>query len=232
MKFKYFILLAFTFVTMLFFTGCANTQSVDLQPKVDEIDKLIEVNKTTYSELRELLGTPAFEADVYDGNTKLVCFIYTTKIFKNVGGNVLKGLVTFGFGSKSAPMLAKNMFFTLDLNGIVKDSFYTGFSAVHKWRLTHWFEAEREISKAELMENIDYSVEDIYLKYFEQEARMYGVTVDELSDDIKYKETPFVPYHPYAINQAVKRFGHITMTNINPKREPNDGAKMSLILKK
>lgn len=214
------------------FTGCANIQFASVLPATDDIDRYVEVGKTTYQETRELLGTPLFEGEFTQNRTRVVAYCIAGPLLKNAGQNFAKHLVTLGFGSKSEAMAAKNIFFMLDENNVVKEKYFTGFTAVHKWRVTNWFEAERTMTEAELKGHSGYRVDDCYQIYFEELAKKKNVSVADLSSDDKYAETPYHTYFTYAVKQLTAKYGKLKITNSSPESAAGDGKNLDQLLLK
>ena len=89
-------------------TGCASIQNSYDGHDLSRIDPYVEKNKTTYREMRGLLGTPTLTAKTKDGDFVAGWALVGNRPGGAFGRNVGKGMLTLGFGSKTNEATVKN----------------------------------------------------------------------------------------------------------------------------
>ena len=168
---KKFILAAVLFCTSTFMTGCVNSTYQEKVVSVEKIEKHLVKNETTLNDLRALLSTPAIIGKTKDDNKKIAGFIIRTSMTTNLAKNIGKGLISFGFMSKSDPMVQKNVIVKLDENDVLTDYAFDGYSYIMRHRVGFWNQAERALTQEELYSSINYDDEEILTKYKEALAK-------------------------------------------------------------
>ena len=226
---KKFILAAVLFCTSIFMTGCVNSTYQEKVVSVEKIEKHLVKNETTLNDLRALLGTPAIIGKTKDDNKKIASFIIRTSLTTNLAKNIGKGLISFGFMSKSDPMVQKNVIVKLDENDVLTDYAFDGYSYIMRHRVGYWNQAERALTQEELYSSINYDDEEILTKYKEDLAKEKGCSVSELSkEDIK-KSFKHCNLYCFCERSMKKIYGEFEMVDDNPSAKEGDGSKFNLL---
>lgn len=229
MKFRSLLVLAGAAALLL--TGCVNATYQSKPMNLKKIEENVVKNETSLSDLRAMLGTPFVIAKSKDDNKKIAAFVLSTSVFNNIGQELAKKVLTFGFGSSYSPMLMKDAIFKLDNSDKVTDYKFVGYSYVSRTRAGTWDEALRELTDEELYSDVSYTVDETYEKYYEHLAKEQGVSVDEVPEKDKKKTFKECRSNIYcrALKGVERAYGEIEVTDGSPSKEPNDGSKSILV---
>lgn len=226
---KKFLLATVLFCSSVFMTGCVNSTYQEKVVSVEKIEKNIVKNETTLNDLRALLGTPAIIGKTKDDNKKIAGFVIRTSLTANTVKNIGKHLISFGFMSKSDPMVQKNVVVKLDENNVMIDYAFDGYSYLMKHRVGRWNAAERELTQEELYSAIQYDDEEILTKYKEALAKEKGCSVRELSKADINKSFKACNLYCFCERSMKKAFGEFDMVDEDPSEKEGDGSKFNLI---
>ena len=207
-------------------TGCASIQNSYDGHDLSRIDPYVEKNKTTYREMRALLGTPTITGTTKDGDFVAGWALVGNRPGGAYGRNVGKHMMTLGFGSKTEEATAKNVVVRFADDGTVADLRKSGWSYLHKWRVTHWLECERPLTEAELNKPLIYTVDEICEIYATEVAAKENLPVDEV--DIG-KETEWCNLPCHTRRDAEAAYGPLENYDDLVDEEEGDGARFAEI---
>lgn len=207
-------------------TGCASIQNSYDGHDLSRIDPYVEKNKTTYREMRSLLGTPTITGTTKDGDFVAGWALVGNRPGGAFGRNAGKGALTLGFGSKTYEATAKNVIVRFADDGTVADVSKSGWSYLHKSRLTHWLECERPLTEAELNQPLNYTVDEICEVYAQEVAAKENIPVDEV--DIG-KETEWCNLPCHTRRDAEAAYGPLENFTDLVEKEKGDGLRFGEI---
>lgn len=207
-------------------TGCASIQKSYDGHDLSRIDPYVEKNKTTYREMRGLLGTPTLTAKTKDGDFVAGWALVGNRPGGAFGRNVGKGMLTLGFGSKTNEATVKNVIVRFADDGTVADVRKSGWSYLQKHRITYWLECERPLTEAELNTPLNYTVDEICEVYANEVAAKENIPVDEVDTG---KETDFCNIPCHTRRDAVSAFGPLVEVDQLVDAEEGDGARFAEI---
>lgn len=214
-----------------FVHGCASVYSNTRNGKfisMTAVQENIKINKTTYTDVRKLLGTPFFITTIAKKN-KLLAYIYVSSAWKNTRDNFCRAIISAGLASQDLPVVLKDVYVVLNEDNTVKDLKINGYSFILRKRFLIWVEAFRKLNKKELYSTIDYEVNDCYQHYFEDLAALYEKPISEVPEDEKEKEFAYQPIQKLCYDGAVEFYGLLPMPQKRPDQIKVDAEKIDLI---
>lgn len=231
-------------------SGCATNHHTTRDDKlldVTRVEKFITKDQSTLSDVRELIGTPAFAAKTVQGKDIVGYSFVGERSAASVAGHAVADILSFGIASDDEQKtVQKNIYFLLDDDKVVKDIKYGGYMGItHMEGLTGpaYMKALRKMSDQELRDTTNYSDDYIINSWKQYIVEKKPEDVAKVAADKKKsieeldEDEVFFPYNsiPGILYLSAKDcFGEVTNYENNALggKEPNDGVKSALLLGK
>ena len=229
-------------------TGCATNHHTTRNGKlldVTRVEKFITKDQSTLSDVRELIGTPAYAAKTVQGNDIVGYSFVGERSGASAAGHAIADILTLGIAADDEhKTVQKNIYFLLDDNKVVKDIKYGGYMGIYHFGslgASQYMKALRKMTDEELRQTENYS-DDYIINSWKQyivEKKPEDVakvaadkkkTIEELDEDdviYPYNSIPGILYL-----SAKDCFGDVTNYENNAfgGKLPNDGVKSALLL--
>lgn len=220
----------FILAVSLMLVGCQSASHVEQSQgfNVEKILNKVKLHKTTERQLREYLGTPAYEASCLKDQKRVIGFvIFGDHFYSNLSKGAVLGYLTLGIKSKIFAHTLKFITAKLDENGKIIAIKANGVTFNKHMRFSTWLEYKRPLSVKELKSEVNFSTDEVKDTFIAQYNKTHKTKFESLSS--KQKEKVFVTntvndYQTEAYLYGQKVFGSFSEF-ITPLPQNYDGAK-------
>ena len=220
----------FILAVSLMLVGCQSASHVEQSQgfNVEKILNKVKLHKTTERQLREYLGTPAYEASCLKDQKRVIGFvIFGDHFYSNLSKGAVLGYLTLGIKSKIFAHTLKFITAKLDENGKIIAIKANGVTFNKHMRFSTWLEYKRPLSVKELKSEVNFSTDEVKDSFIAQYNKTHKTKFESLSS--KQKEKVFVTntvndYQTEAYLYGQKVFGSFSEF-ITPLPQNYDGAK-------
>lgn len=220
----------FILAVSLMLVGCQSASHVEQNQgfNVEKILNKVKLHKTTEHQLREYLGTPAYEASCLKDQKRVIGFvIFGDHFYSNLSKGAVLGYLTLGIKSKIFAHTLKFITAKLDENGKIIAIKANGVTFNKHMRFSTWLEYKRTLSVKELKSEVNFSTDEVKDTFIAQYNKTHKTKFESLSS--KQKEKVFVTntvndYQTEAYLYGQKVFGSFSEF-ITPLPQNYDGAK-------
>lgn len=220
----------FILAVSLMLVGCQSASHVEQSQgfNVEKILNKVKLHKTTECQLREYLGTPAYEASCLKDQKRVIGFvIFGDHFYSNLSKGAVLGYLTLGIKSKIFAHTLKFITAKLDENGKIIAIKANGVTFNKHMRFSTWLEYKRTLSVKELKSEVNFSTDEVKDTFIAQYNKTHKTKFESLSS--KQKEKVFVTntvndYQTEAYLYGQKVFGSFSEF-ITPLPQNYDGAK-------
>ena len=220
----------FILAVSLMLVGCQSASHVEQSQgfNVEKILNKVKLHKTTEHQLREYLGTPAYEASCLKDQKQVIGFvIFGDHFYSNLSKGAVLGYLTLGIKSKIFAHTLKFITAKLDENGKIIAIKANGVTFNKHMRFSTWLEYKRTLSVKELKSEVNFSTDEVKDTFIAQYNKTHKTKFESLSS--KQKEKVFVTntvndYQTEAYLYGQKVFGSFSEF-ITPLPQNYDGAK-------
>ncbi|MDY5188357.1 MAG: hypothetical protein SPF26_02585 [Succinivibrio sp.] len=220
----------FILALSLLLLGCQSANHIEQSQgfNVEKILNKVKLHKTTERQLREYLGTPAYEATCLKDNQKVIGFVILgDHFYSNLSKGAVLGYLTLGIKSKIFAHTLKFITAKVDDNGKIIDIKANGVTYNKHMRLSTWLEYKRTLTVNELKSEVNFSTDEVKKTFIENYNKMHKTKFQSLSS--KQKEKVIVTktvndYQTEAYLYGQKIFGSFSEF-ITPLPQNYDGDK-------
>ena len=220
----------FILAVSLMLVGCQSASHVEQSQgfNVEKILNKVKLHKTTERQLREYLGTPAYEASCLKDQKRVIGFvIFGDHFYSNLSKSAVLGYLTLGIKSKIFAHTLKFITAKLDENGKIIAIKANGVTFNKHMRFSTWLEYKRPLSVKELKSEVNFSTDEVKDTFIAQYNKTHKTKFESLSS--KQKEKVFVTntvndYQTEAYLYGQKIFGSFSEF-ITPLPQNYDGDK-------
>ena len=220
----------FILAVSLMLVGCQSASHVEQSQgfNVEKILNKVKLHKTTERQLREYLGTPAYEASCLKDQKRVIGFvIFGDHFYSNLSKGAVLGYLTFGLKSKIFAHTLKFITAKVDNKGKIIAIKANGVTFNKHMRFSTWLEYKRPLSVKELKSEVNFSTDEVKDTFIAQYNKTHKTKFESLSS--KQKEKVFVTntvndYQTEAYLYGQKVFGSFSEF-ITPLPQNYDGAK-------
>ena len=220
----------FILAVSLMLVGCQSASHVEQSQgfNVEKILNKVKLHKTTERQLREYLGTPAYEASCLKDQKRVIGFvIFGDHFYSNLSKGAALGYLTFGLKSKIFAHTLKFITAKVDNKGKIIAIKANGVTYNKHMRFSTWIEYKRTLSVKELKSEVNFSTDEVKDTFIAQYNKTHKTKFESLSS--KQKEKVFVTntvndYQTEAYLYGQKVFGSFSEF-ITPLPQNYDGAK-------
>ena len=180
----------FILAVSLMLVGCQSASHVEQSQgfNVEKILNKVKLHKTTERQLREYLGTPAYEASCLKDQKRVIGFvIFGDHFYSNLSKGAVLGYLTLGIKSKIFAHTLKFITAKLDENGKIIAIKANGVTFNKHMRFSTWLEYKRSLSIEELKSPINYNTEEIKNTFIQRYNKLHAIKFEKLSSNQKEK---------------------------------------------
>ena len=171
----------------LLLLGCQSANHIEQSQgfNVEKILNKVKLHKTTERQLREYLGTPAYEATCLKDNQKVIGFVILgDHFYSNLSKGAVLGYLTLGIKSKIFAHTLKFITAKVDDNGKIIDIKANGVTYNKHMRLSTWLEYKRTLTVNELKSEVNFSTDEVKKTFIENYNKMHKTKFQSLSSNL------------------------------------------------
>ncbi len=221
------IFLISSIVAFIGFTGCAGgNHTFDTEGfNLSQLETLVKVNETTYSDLRQLFRRPTLIGTTVKGD-KIVAYAFRgADYFYSTMEGVAISLISVGSVAATFPDTVKIAYFRLDKDNKVVEIKKNGYAYLMKERGggTGWNKCEVFLTDAEVNSDVYFTGRlDLCERYRNEVAQRKGINPNDVDDD---EEFFYCNATCHAKRGAIKFFGLFKTFQTEFRIEDGDGSR-------